>query len=73
MKIFSVYGLDSDKFINVCYVLSSFLKPFNSEVSGVMKSVFINFFNTFLKEYYLKITGTTQIFVKNAFYPILQR
>lgn len=68
-KIFTLYGIDEEKFNEVSKLITSFLKGFNTQVED--KTIFIEFLNKYYNESYLRVANSHKC--KYSMITILQR
>ena len=73
LSIFSVYGTDDATFVTVTKCMTSFLTVFSSDVNNInIKTLFRNFFNVYINDYYSK-TNTKNQKIIYAMITVLQR
>ena len=56
--IFIHFGLDNDKFNEISKCVTNFIKCIGFELNPNSKIIFIDYFNNFIKEIYLKLPKT---------------
>jgi len=74
-RCFQIFGVDEEKFNEYSKTIIQMLKSIGHEISPELKAIFVNFFNEFINNFYVRLTiqNSNNFRIKHSLINILQR